>query len=585
MNLINNIKSHYVILVIALAFGLFCSLPQYLIGKNVLNFQGIYHLNVDDYTYYQSRVKDVIDGHTFLSNPYFYEHKDGFPMQTWLTDYIVAMPISWLGLSVPVGFMIWEFFIVTTLLLLTYSILYLLTVSRRWSILGVIFLYLTMFGDFIINIFGYQKKLSMFGDFFLRLPSPALNFVFWLTTILFLLLYVKSKKTVYAVLSSVSFGFLFYVYPYYWTFYVVLLFIFLFLLFIFKQQGLLLKNVIWIILGGIFIGIPYFVATFNSTKIPYHAESLARLGMIQSHFPSGIANVSLASMISLIFIYLLWKKILPLDELNLLLFSGVLTTGVVVNQHTITGKNLEFVNHYFLQNTFWLVFVLMYVLCVLLKNKSRKFEKVLYIFLLFFVIWSSVYSLQTIYSKQNQYKEQHLYAQNYAPVLDWLNNNAGIDDVVFANDDITELVPVYTSQNVFSSPHGILFFLSDEEALNRYIINHYYDTFTTDYIVLNHRKMLGGYYINKYGQKNSVNKVKKILGLKQDENNLVPIEIIEKIKKKSSEMKSVSFEKLVRTYKVDYIVWDKNKNPEWNINKIKTLEKVFSHENIYIYKI
>ena len=193
-------KKHYLIIILALFVGVISSLPRYLATSRIPNFQGVYNQVVGDETFYNARAKDVIDGHPYVTNPYLYEHKNDFPMQFWIPDYILAKPIGWLHLSVPEGFIIWNFFLSAILVILSYIILFVLTESKYWSLLGTTYLHLVLFN----------------GDF-LRIPSPGLNFIFFLLTTLFFLLFLEKQKNWLAVLSSLSFGMLFNVYPYYWT--------------------------------------------------------------------------------------------------------------------------------------------------------------------------------------------------------------------------------------------------------------------------------------------------------------------------------------------------------------------------------
>ena len=48
---------------------------------------------------------------------------------------------------------------------------------------------------------------------------------------------------------------------------------------------------------------------------------------------------------------------------------------------------------------------------------------------------------------------------------------------------------------------------------------------------------------------------------------------------------SRNVENLLQSYGINYIVWDKDKNPEWDLSFIRGLKKVFSYSNFEIYKI
>ncbi|MCX6701649.1 MAG: hypothetical protein NTX96_00425 [Candidatus Zambryskibacteria bacterium] len=306
------------------------------------------------------------------------------------------------------------------LALLSYLILFVLTKSKKWSLLGTALLH-----------------LGLFGLGFLRLPPPGLVFVFWLTTLLFFLLFINKNENKYAVASAISFGFLFNLYPYYWTFYVVVFAVFIFLSLIFRLKDVSYKKYFLIFCGGMFVAIPYFISLWQSSKLPGYNESLIRLGMIFTHFPSGIDSVLVASIVVVIFIILYFKKYVTINQQNIFLFSGVLSAIIIVNQHLITGKNIEFSSHYMLGNMFWCAFVVIYLLSLWLKDKSQKIQKWILILVVVVVSFISAQGTVAIVKQQVSYGPADIYIQNYAPIFKWLNNNAKLDEVVCANDDIS----------------------------------------------------------------------------------------------------------------------------------------------------
>lgn len=560
--------THYRIIILAIFIGLIYSVPQYIDKSTRVDFQGIHMGVVKDTTFYMTRVKDVIDGHIFLTNPYLYEHKDGAPMQFWVPDYILAKPIQWFGLSISTGFIVWTFVLTTILALLSYSILFIITKSKDWSILGVALLH-----------------LGIFGTKFLRLPPPGLTFVFWLLTLLCLLLFINKGSKRYILASAVSFGLLFSIYPYYWTFYVVVLAVFIFLSILLRYKEIPYKKYVLIIFGGLIIGIPYFIPLFHSSNLPGYAESLARLGLIQTHFPSGIDSVLVAFITVIIFLFFYFKKFITINQQNIFLFSGVLSAIIVVNQHLITGKNVEFSSHYVLGNMFWCAFVLIYLLVKWLDKQPQKLNKLALVCCSIIVSLMALYGAIGVINQQVVYRQAEDYIQNYGPIFDWLNKNALSDQVVFANDDVSEYLPIHTSQNIYFSGGSILSFMTDAEVQNRFVINRYFDTFTDEYIRKSQRQIFGGYYVNEYGHNMSKNKVLKLLGMKQSSYVMVPDEAVQKIKTLAQNIQKQSFEKEIKTYKVDYLVWDKFKNPNWKIDGLNFLKKVYTSGNLIIYKV
>jgi len=560
--------SHRWIIVVAFLIGCISSIPQYLGQPSRPDFQGIYTGVVKDTIFYQARVKDVIDGHTFVTNPYLYEHKSGAPMQFWIPDYILAKPIQWLGVSVPAGYILWSFILPFFLALLSYAILLILTESRKWSVLGVSVLH-----------------IGLFALKFIRLPPHGLVFVFWLLALLFLLLFITKGHKKYGWGSAISFGMLFNVYPYYWTFFVVVLVTFFMLSFILRLQDFPYKKYFLIFGGGFVIGIPYFISLYKSSVLDGYTESLTRLGVISTHFPSGISTVVVGGVVVLIFIFAYWKKIIQINTLSVFLFSGVLGSIMVINQHLITGKNAEFSSHYMVGNMFWFAFATLYVIGQWLKQSPERLRK--NVFIIFLIIGSSMAfnGAMGLIDQQLTYRDNEPYIQNYRSIFDWLNTNATLDEVVFANEDISNFLPIYTKQNIYYSAYSILFFMTNEEVEKRFVINNYFEDLNEEVIRYRQRSIFGSFYLNEYGHNLSKNKLRKLFGLPQVSYEMVPPEEIERIRSLVESIKKESFEKQIKTYKVDYIVWDSVKDPEWNIHKLKFVKEVYSNNGIFIFSI
>ena len=562
------IANHYRIIFFALLIGFISSVPQYLGQPSRPGFQGIYTGVVKDTIFYQARVKDVIDGYPFVANPYLYEHKSGAPMQFWIPDYILAKPIQWLGISVPQGYILWAFILPFILAILSYSILLILTRSEKLSILGTLVLH-----------------MGFFALKFIRLPPHGLNFVFWLTALLFLLLFITKGEKKHAFGSALSFGMLFNIYPYYWTFYVVLFATFIFLSFIVRLQGISYRKYLLIFIGGLAVGIPYFVSLYQSSQLAGYSESISRLGVIHTHFPSGISTVIIGAAVALAFIWVYKRRVVALNPLSLFLFSGTLAAVIVMNQHLITGKNAEFSSHYMVGNMFWFSFAFLYIITEWLKGRSGKIRKTAFILFCVFTAIISFRGGNKLINQQITYRESEPYLQNYRPVFEWLNENAKSDEVVYANEEISAFIPIYTAQNIFFTGYSILFFMTNDEVESRFVINHYFDTFTDDYVRSSQRSIFGGYYVNEYGHSLSKNKLRKLFGIEPVAYQLVPDHEVERIQTLAEGIQKQDFEMVIKRYKADYLVWDSLKDPQWNVNDSDFLEQLFSDNGIFIYRI
>ena len=141
-----------------------------------------------------------------------------------------------------------------------------------------------------------------------------------------------------AVLASISLGLLFNFYPDHWMFFIVTLVIFLMLSAV-MRRSIPYKQYIGIILGALVIGSPYIISSLGSRQACRCIGHSARIGLIHTHFPSGIENVGLSLIVLVVFFWFVYKKIVPVSKWKwgLFLLSGVAGAIVVVNQHVITG--------------------------------------------------------------------------------------------------------------------------------------------------------------------------------------------------------------------------------------------------------
>lgn len=561
-------QKHYLAILLALLVGILTFAPQYIAIRNMgENFQGIYPVNNDDEIYYLVRAKDIVDGNNSLSNPYLYEHKNGDPMQFWLPDYILAKPLEWFNISVEKGFTGYDFILIFILTLLTYSIIFILTNDKIISLAGTTFLHI---GQFLY--------------FFDRPTSPQFIFIFWLLTLLFLIEYLKSKNKSYYLLTIISFGFLFHFYPYFWTFFVVLLSVFIFLS-LFNDRKFNFKPYIYIIIGAVIIGIPYFISLFNSMNNQNYNESIYRLGMVDTHFPSGLKIVFISSFLLFVWFICYKKKLITINKISILLVAGLFATIICVNQHIITGKNLEFSSHYLPISIFWYVISSSYLTIKIISiDKFKKYKQKIGLIVLSIIIIYSAIEARQLFLKNSVPHKGEVEVQKYASLFDWLNEHTEKESVVYASQGISHLIPLYTANNIFYAREANLFFLSNEEVYERFIINNYYKDFTVEFILENERFLWGAHYRDENGHTSSKNKFRKILTLEPIKFDRVPDDKINEVLSLAEQIKSKTLEENLAKYRVDYLIFDNN-NDFWLKEDLNFAELVSNDNGFFIYKV
>ncbi len=581
------IKKHWSALALALTLGILLVSPFfYFESKLGSNFHGIFSEIVNDELFYYARIKDVVDGHPLLGNAYLSEYKSALPQQVFLAEYLLAQPIKLFNLNINTAHLIYNFLFPAIALILTYLALYLISKSRFWAIIFSLFLF---FGLYLID--------------FIRPVSPQFNFIFWLTQFIFLWLLINSRNNPnlqmypnstniicsirmfirrFGLLSAnaLNFGLLFYIYAYYWTFYLIFLLLLIAAYFFYNRE--LSYKIFSIIIGGLILATPYFYLNYLASKLPEYTETLTRLGLIYSRFPSGIRIVSWSLLGLLAFGFAIWRKFIKLGTKTIFFISGILASIIAVNQHLITGRNIEFSSHYSMGAIFFLVFAVAYLWQKLReRHNNLKLLSAVLLIIVLAVVASGLYGHSRRVFALNK---EIIYFQNYTPIFNWLNKNTEKDSVVYANPILSRLIPVYAANNVFYAQDANLFFISDKEVLNRFILNNFFEDFNKNFITENVRSIYGFRYIDTYGHAVQGNKLRHLLGLKMEPEVYLPEEAIQKVVLQARELQKNNFLWELKKYRIDYFVWDKNKNPNWRVNE-RALKPVFQTENLAIYQV
>ncbi|MEK7507183.1 MAG: glycosyltransferase [Patescibacteria group bacterium] len=559
---LQTLKAHWLAFIFAALFGLMIISPQ-LYHQWTLGpvWQGINRQMADDSLFYLARIREVIDGHPTLNNAYLAEYKSGWPRQIFLAEYLLAQPLKLFGLTVARGQLIYNFILPFLVFLLTYLALYLICSSRFLGLIGASFLF---YGLFLFVFF--------------RPVSPQFNFLFWLVQFILVWLVVKKSAWPWILpLSIINLGLLFYIYPYYWTFYLIL-FALLFWTYFWLDRHLSWR-LFKISTGGLLLGSFYFYYTYLVSHLPGFEETLTRVQLVYTRFPSGIRVVAWAGVLFAL-ILAAWRwRLVSMDAQTKFFAAGALAVIVSVNQHLLTGRNFEFSSHYYPLTVFLSVFGLVYLLCKV-KGRLGKLVKLLLLLAILFPIGSSF----NRYFKTAYAFDRSAQDQSYAPVLDWLNRNTEPDSVVYAGETLSQLIPVYTANNVFYSRYANLFLLTDAEIYERFIINNYFEKFDRQFILANDRAIFGVRYVDRYGHAVQGNKLRKLLGLKPEPEIYLPAAAIDQFLTLAAKLQSQPFSILTKKYQIDYFVFENDAQQLGRPKLLKVGKPVFENKNFVVYQ-
>lgn len=579
------VKEHYGIIICSFLLTILIFAPLLVFPYVIKNdYRGI---NINwfgsDAHFYLTRGKEVLDGNG-LGNPILREGKNQADASLSYGDYILLAPVKLLGLEQKVNIVtlynVYNFIGVFILILLIYFFVLRLSGDKLLSAAAAVF-----------AIGGYSiiyRKTLFYGDFnvYARLIYPYFSSLIMFAYLNLLVKSLKSIELKYKILASAVFGLLFYIYFYAWSF-VLALNGCLFLIYFFRKDFASLKKVLLISLIGLALGAYYLILLFGALTTEAGKQASYFLWMSYGH----------GSLFSLIGFFTLalfaWFFYKCRDDKNLpLVFAVILSGWLALNQQIITGRMLQYGHYYWYFVVPLSIIISFYMVGRLLKNENLR--KYLFIFLI---------AVAFINTAGGQYKSfystlpQKKYEQNFRPLIDALNQDK-TPGVILADQVNEYLFTIYTPHDLFwhtAATFNNLPIQRFKDALFVYLYlnkdsrNDFkaylekiadYKAKPTFYQSL-YRNLEG--YWSGYSYYEYTNRAKSGdpgLSLKRPE-------IIKQLTEgyEAAVLKNNGINNLLKRYGVNYIVWDKNKNPEWDLGEIKGFKPVVSYNNIYLYKL
>ncbi len=568
--MISLLRKNYLVILTAVLVGMTFLIPHFIywhaLGEN---YQGINRLLNDDELFYLARAQDVVDGYYYLSNAFYLEYKSGLPMQIFIPDLVSALPAKLINMSVSNWYVFNDFLFTTLIFLLSYAIIHLLIKKQLWSLIASFYFFV---------VFFYHE--------FNRPISPQFVFIFALIQILLLLHLISSKRSkLIIILSVLNFGFLFYVYPYFWTFFLTfqcLLIAYTFL----KKYWDKFRDLCLVTVLGLFLGSFYFYQVWQSSRLEFFTESISRLGLLKTHFPSGL-NILLPAGIVLCCYLVYFFKIRKLTNVDVFLNLGIITAVINVNQHVITGLNQFFSSHY-KQIAYYFIFLALINLLFKLKFITKVSQT--YVFKSTLVLVVILLFIGQVKEESSFDYDQELEIQNHAKVYNWLNDNTVKDEVVMTNYDLDKSIPSYTHNNVLYNSAGYLYVMSTQEVLDRFTVQYFWmEDFNREFIKRKLRNIYGLQNIAQGGHYSQRNKVYRLMGLEEFdiESIYYPEEQIEEvISYLASKDENYWLDSLIK-YHVDYLIIDQTERANWHIDlsEYQQLELIDEIGQIQIYKL
>ncbi|QQG42865.1 MAG: hypothetical protein HYW15_01505 [Candidatus Giovannonibacteria bacterium] len=574
------LKEHRFILISAIFLALAVISPTLLFPLLAGDsYKGINLGEWDDDAAYIAKGREILESHS-LGNIFLKIGKNDSsdPHQVYI-EYLLLAPVRMLGLSsvakshIVALYGFYAFLGVALLILFIYFFVLNLSGNKLLSAAAALF---AVGGHELVKL--YHLPVTAVAYNFNIFSRPIMPVYGLLALFIYINLLAKSLRESgwrCVFWAGISFGALFYVYPYTWTFALALTGS-LFLIYLFLRDWGQAKKVFYISAIGFAVG-SYALVLFLSFISSEIGKQIAGFTTFISHAPAPFSKLSFLILImAIIYAYKNRdKKDYPI------LLAIILASWITLNQQVITGRDPQGVDHYFWYFTIPTSIVAgSYVSWALVWGWERGkliLQKYGSALLGIVIIVAFLNTAGQQYARTIVMMGTKEYAQSYRPIIDTLNRDPKPGVILSSELFYGEFFPVYTDHDLFWAMHAFNFATPIERMKDALYLYAYLDKEARGDFAGALYKIDAGGVKKAYGRHYSsiytaLSREKTIDLLSGEYKKIVdnPEGIINILKKAE----------------VNYIVWDKNTNPEWDLSPLaNNLQEIAASNNIYLYAL
>lgn len=583
------LKKHWLIIAATIIVAIFTGLPSLLFFQRVGdNFAGVYPVNNGDALFYLARTQEIFDGHQAINHQYFWEHKNSTYAQARGAEYFFAFIADIFSISLPALQVIMDFVSPAIIFILTYFLLYAIAPYKYTAVILPLLTFTLVFG-------GITKPMHPQ----ISLPILIVFLIFWVK-----LIKNNQDKRFNAVLAGAFFGLLFLTYHYHWMFVIVLTGTY-FLILLLQKDWLNVKY--YFLMWGVAVaaGIPYLLQFISGAKVPYYAEMLVRIGLYHSHLPETYPRLTVALVWLAFFIFFARYYKLADKPATQIIASLLIANVLFPNHQLITGIIVENANHWAWMPLFIFIISGHYIFWVISRQPEQERKRVMIkkiiLTILFILIIAPAYRLSTFTLQPflRLYTDRSMASfrpaspidtknlQYYSVVFSWINEYAEPDAVIFSDPRLMSFIPVYTQANVYDSAYKQWLPGSDQEVIERSLLAKFFDKDAYVNGEFQVEKFYNLIWAMTRQTEENTHTILDNYGLSwrlQYEPKYSISQEKEKIQTVYTNLKSNGWDiALLKKYRLDYIIWDKNFKPEWKLDDYQQLNKVYEDDNVAIY--
>ncbi|MBU6142098.1 hypothetical protein KGO95_03215 [Patescibacteria group bacterium] len=588
------IKRHHLVLSFALIVGLIYVGPYLFFAYHLgAGYQGINITRAPDEEGYLTIVNSLAR-RGIVGDPYIFEYRDlGNNVNYYSIEYFLAATANAFHVMVPDLILGLKFLAPAVL----FGVVYLFTLELMGSSGGALFVaLLVLLGNEVART-GLAAIPALFSgtvastDFltYARPVNPAESSILFFAVLWLILKLYKGERKFGSLPAAAAVGFavgaMSYIYFYFWAFPLILCgVVLLYDLFTRNKEGA--KRFFVALAASAFAAVPFF---FNTAALflapPANGDFGAPLQKAFTRTHQIIPEKTiLLPLVVFAVLYALWKYskekwgeeagrfVKKYAFVALLLITGIIAS----NEQVITGIEVQQHHFHFYTNIPMLLIAVGIMVYELVRLIPHWWRVTALGGISLFVV---TFAIQIQASSYAAWKQDFISYQRYAPVFSWLRLNSGTDTVVYADQTMSEMIPIYTQDYTYGSLHAAAYPVPVVRLEHNYFMTLFLRGVTKDDALVylsdpEHRNEMGQYIFEGQYWKDMCGSY-----------GCFPDATFKSLVNDYVSFLGNSFETNLKEYKVNYIVWDMANDPEWNLGGYVFLKEVYSGEQIKIFKV
>ena len=590
-------RQHWHAIVLALIAALLIGGPSVFAVQAIGNqYQGVPFLYQDSEFAYLARIHDVFDGYPTLGSPVFYEYKNVPaplpPMGEYL--YVALKFITFLPINAAV--VLSKFLFPFLLFIFAYAAAYLLAEGALYRRLTALFVASLVVLGISFATPGYAFDLFRAGSSSLdlsiwsRLVNPITGAILLFAFICTLALQLRGKRYAW-IAAGIALG-LMSGYVFSFALAIIALGIICIALFVQKRYRAARACIYAVVLGGA-INAFQLPELYAALKSPESQQFSLRNGLLITHAPLIDKVLIVATLVSAAAIFLFWRRMKKLNKArdSILTVASLIAAGfIAMNEQIITGRTIW--PEHFVQYTVpisYLAIALTFSFAAA-SIDSRLVRRVWQAVLVVGIFVCFAFGIR-IFSSYKSVLADFADEQRAAPAMQWLDANTPDDCVVFAIEDTERLaaeVPALTHCDDYWSSY-VFVGIPEDRIEHNYLMRLRFAGVTAaaaPAYISAHNEEYRAVLFQDWKQIFWYSNDPWLISISDRPAIFAYFDALEtKLASDYDQTLKGDFLSELQEYKLDYVLWDSEKYPDWNPADFPFLKEVYNSENVHIYAV